>query len=388
MNHPYGPFPMSSHRPSRTKMASRHGPLTGNASDRERQALRRLSYANSSEITSLLSKPSVEISKWARSGHLNEIVLRRGSLEDLQALCNLGAQFGGAKWHNSHTIDTWKTQEVSQWLDLLFERGWEGMGGKPEPLLSVAEFHPTLVDKWSKQAPKAWHNRRNWLGGALNLSTTITPERVRAWFHIGGTHAGANKLTLVNWFAQSKETDTFIDVLKALRDCLLHDKQRRRTRGEPPFREWPWQLTRSVAASSGKMEVLEWLSQDLPPPSQTDVIQWIATTPTPVALMDMALKMGWRLPHAKSDGACALVNEIIIQHGQGKGGNSLDNIGAELLVHLLNQGYNVNLTPQTSAIVELPTFPASIAASLQASQLNRAAPALLDLPFKLNRPRL
>jgi hypothetical protein len=379
---------MTSHRPSRVKMPSRHGPLRGTASDRERQALRRLSYANASEITNLLSKPSVEISKWARGGQLNEIVLRRGSLQDLRALCALGAKFAGSKWNNSHTIADWKTEDVSQWLDLLFERGWDGMGGKPEPLLSVAEFHPVLVEKWSKLAPTAWHNRRNWLGGALNLTPTITPERVRAWFLIGGSHAGANKLALTDWFAQNKEPSIFIDVLSAMRECLTQDKQRRRTRGEPPFREWPWALTRSTAALAGKIEVMEWISQDLPPPNQQEVITWMANTSNPMAFMTAAQGMGWRVPHPKSEEACVLINAILIQQAQGKKDKPVATHTSQILMHLLDLDYRVNLSQQASEIVDQTNFPASIAASLQAAQLRNAQPVFQPPLRSASRPRL
>ena len=379
---------MTSHRPSRTKMASRHGALTGTASERERQALRRLSYANVSELRTLLSKPSVETSKWARAGQLNEVVLRRGSLEDLRALCAMGAKFAGAHWNQSQSIEEWKPEEVSQWLDLLFERGWEGQGGKPEPLLSVAEFHPGLVDKWSKHAPKVWHNRRNWLGGKLTLTHNLTADRVRAWFRIGGTHAGATKLNLTDWFAQSKENQRYMEVLSALKDCIKEDKQRRRTRGEPPFREWPWAMTRASAAVAGKIEVMEWLSTDLPPPNQAEVIQWIANTAQPLALMEAASKMGWRVPHPKSDGAPLLINSIISQHGRVKGDNCMTSMGVAILMHLLDRNYSVNLTTDALSIVHQDNFPPAVAASLQAAQLWGTQPSFVPAPTPSRRPRL
>lgn len=362
---------MPSPRKQKTKMAMRHGELSGTMSQRERQAIRRLNYSNASEISAILSNPSQETIRWAKSGALNQVILSKGSLEDLRAIHSLGARFHDARWDNASRIYDWKEKDAAEWLSLLFDRGWSGKGGSPrEPLLEVAEDHPNLIEMWKKHAPQAWHTRHNWLSGGFNVDQNLTPERVKAYYAVGGSHAGAHKLNLNDWFAVTRDPNQFVNVLKTIKSVLKEEKQRRRVRGEPPYREWPWSRTVESAMKNACIPAIEWLFDEFGAPAQSQMIEWIAASRNPLALLEHGQAHNWRLPHPQSDGASDLVNAILDANwiATGKKPSILSSRGKETLEYLLENGYRVNLGAHTS-IFDDPDFPENLAASFQAAQL-------------------
>lgn len=381
---------MPSARRKKTRMKMRHGVLSGSMSERERQAIRRLSYSNASEISAILANPSQETIRWAKSGALNHVVLGRGSLDDLRAIHSMGARFHDAHWDSAGRLYDWKTEDASEWISLLFDRGWSGKGGSPrEPLLEIAEDHPSLIELWKKHAPQAWHTRHNWLAGGFNLDKDVTPERVRAYYAVGGSHAGAHKLDFDGWFAFAKDTDQVVNVLKTIKSVLKEEKERRRVRGEPPYREWPWDKTLESAMKTACIPAIEWLFEDLGAPAQLQMIELIASSRNPLSLLKHGKTHNWRLPSPQSDGASDLVNAIldISWIATGKQSFALSKCGKEALEYLIENGYRVNLGARTT-IFDDPGFPEKLAASFQAAQLQNTCITPLVIAGPSPRRRL
>lgn len=359
-------------------MASRHGPLRGGPDDRQHQAVRRLTWKDHG-IRDLLKTPTQETLRWARSGKLTNFVLRSGDDKDLETLCSTGISLAGARWDLSQRIGEWSAAKTEKWLDLMFDHGWEGKGGKPEPILAVSEHHPQLLEKWSKRVPKTWHTRKSWLENTFTLSRGMDPEEVRAWFRVGSNHGGASKLVMEQWFSHSNDEAKCKAVLVAIKESLDEDRHRRRVRGEPPFRDWPWDTTREAAASQGMTDILEWVSSDLPMPTQAALISWVATSRAPISLLEAAKKMNWRVPHHKTEASHRLVNAVLHAHGRPGKTDAISDTGKALIKHLMDEGYGVNLSTEARVVVENPNFPAELTSLIQAAQLRGAQPKAAPL---------
>lgn len=297
-------------------------------------------------------------------------VLEQGSLSDLLNLVELGGNFQNATWNNSWRVKEWSEDTARQWLEIMFDHGWDGTSGRVEALLNVAQFHPALVEMWARKVPKTWHTRRNWLDGQIIMNHTMTPERMVAWMGVGATHATTERLGLDPWMKQAGE-DEVCRVLLSIHEFMAKDKTRRRVRGEPHFRDWPWAQTLQTAIENAKPDIVKCVVDLCGPASMEQVIRLVARSRNPVEVMGRVRQWGWKLPHPGDKQGVQLLSEAIVQQA------GVGNPGADreaFAIYLIEQGYGGQLPGHVLDHVEKTASPRLIS-EINSGQLRNTTPA-------------
>lgn len=317
------------------------------AEGRAKLAAGRWGRYSSKDVLRYVRNPSRESAGWAREGILTRGVLEAGDLPDLIKLAELGGRFHSVSWGNTGRMEEWDADTTRQWLEVMFEHGWDGKGGKPLVLLSVAEHHPELVDMWRKRAPQAWHTRRNWLDGQIVMGRNMDVERIVAWMGVGATHANSERLELDSWMQHSSE-DLIVEALQGIHKFMREDKTRRRVRGEPAFRDWPWAQTMQMAVNHAKIEVSKCLVDLHGPLSMEQVIDLVCRSDQPQHAMTQVRQWDWKLPHADDRRGVDFLGQAILLQARAQA-RPADREAFAL--HLIEMGYGGDLPKDATEYV-------------------------------------
>lgn len=340
-----------------------------------------------SQLLARVKDKDPETAGWARDGWLNTAVLNSGDHEHLRALAAMGATFPSLRWSNPERMQHWNQAQAREWLDILFDRGWDGHTGSRQVILEVAEYHPHLLSLWSTRVPKTWQTRWRWLEGMLTLSPGMTPARVQAELGVGATPGSAAAMGMERWIVQSKPGNGDEAVLHAIHAFMQEDKKRRRVRGEPPFRDWPWEQTLELAIKSGSAHLIEAIVGIKGPMTMEQTMQLVCQSADPLAMLDRVRDKGWKLPTASSKQSGAFVSMAIVEQGKINGWGKPASAREALALRLLEEGYGGTLNASAKAYVDSDRASEALRKHIQHRQLDRATSLPGIAPCR-PRPRL
>lgn len=336
-----------------------------------------------SQLLARVKEQDAETAGWARAGLLNTAVLNGGQHEHLQALADMGAAFTPLRWSNPERIQQWTLRQTQEWLNILFDRGWDGCTGNKSVILAVAEYHPKLLSTWAKRAPKAWQTRRQWLEGMITMPLDLTAGRLRAWLEVGATPGTVSSMGMDRWIAQSK-TGQGGDVLRAIDAFMKEDKQRRRVRGEPPFRDWPWEQMLELSIQRSQIHLVQVIVDLRGPLTAEQTMQLVCQAPDALTMLNAVRERGWKLPAPRSRQAGAFVSMAIMGQIKRGAASSPQPQPEALALQLLEEGYGGELDAHARAYVNSPKASEKLRTHLAHRALDSATAAG---PVRTTRPR-